>query len=872
MTGNEIRASFLQYFKERGHTVVRSSHLIPRNDPTLLFTNAGMVQFKDVFLGNRSSEYNRAVTCQKCLRAGGKHNDLENVGKTARHHTFFEMLGNFSFGDYFKSEAIRFGWEYLTEILKIPTGKLWVTVYELDDDAYRIWQDEIGVSPDRIVRLGEKDNFWAMGEHGPCGPCSEILIDQGEEIGCGREFCRVGCDCDRYLELWNLVFMEFDRRTDGSLEKLPRPSIDTGMGLERVAAILQGVSSNFATDIFDPIFKALYQIISPSARENTFSTQVIADHIRAVAFLITDGVIPSNEGRGYVLRRILRRAIRHGWMLDLKEAFIYQLVGAVADSLADVYPELDKSRKVVSSTVLHEEERFAYTLRNGMGILKDLIEKDTVSGAEIFKLYDTYGFPLELAHEILQEKGVDFNQEGFNTAMENQRDRARKAWKGSGEELFVSQVYREFTNQDHNTVFLGYDQFDSDVEILGIISGDQVVREAHAGQEVELILDQTPFYAEMGGQMDDTGFLSGEGVEVRITNTSAPVGEIFVHKGMVKEGSIHTGDRLVARIDEVRRKSICKNHTATHMLHSILQEVLGDHVKQAGSLVASDRLRFDFVHFSPLSPETLQRIEDKVNKVIRDNYDVISSVMLLEEAMQLEGVRALFGEKYDDIVRVVEIPDLSIELCGGTHCTCTGDIFLFKIISESGIASGVRRIEALTGKEAYLYYRKREEIIKQIAALLKTPVSDTVARVEKLLTNVKQQERELVSLKRQQISSGLEQIIKTAKDVSGIQVVTARLDDLDTNELRETADTLRDRVPSAAVALASHHKGKVSMIVATSKEITSRINASDVIKELSKITGGKGGGRSDMAQAGGGDPDKIDSALKQVAEIVRNKL
>lgn len=872
MTGKEIRASFIQYFKDNGHTAVPSSGLIPKSDPSLLFTNAGMVQFKDIFLGNQACEYSRAASCQKCVRAGGKHNDLENVGKTARHHTLFEMLGNFSFGDYFKSEAIRFAWEYLTDILKLPVEKLWVSVYEQDDEAYRIWQEEIGVSEDRIVRMGEKDNFWSMGDTGPCGPCSEIVIDRGEEFGCGEASCRVGCECDRYLELWNLVFMEFNRHIDGKMEKLPHPSIDTGMGLERITAVLQGARSNFDTDLFHPIFEALYKIIPGSVGENSISSKVIADHIRAAVFMISDGILPANEGRGYVLRRILRRAIRHGWMLDLKEPFLHKLASVVADSMADVYPELEKSRAMVSSTILHEEERFAYTLTNGMSILRKLIEENRVSGAEIFKLYDTYGFPLDLAREILQERGMGFNQEDFDAAMEEQRTRARRAWKGSGEESLAKPVYREFSHKDHDTVFLGYDQIECNSKILGIICGEEAIEEAHAGQQVEIILDQTTFYAEMGGQVADTGTLTGEGIEVVVSGTIAPVEGITVHLAEVRQGTIRIGTQLIAQIDVDRRNSICQNHTTTHILHAVLQEILGDHVKQAGSLVAPDRLRFDFTHISPISQETIRRVEEMVNKIIQNNYDVSTTVMSLEKAMRMEKIQAHFGEKYEDAVRVVEIPDISVELCGGTHCSCTGDIYLFKIISESGIASGVRRIEALTGKAAYQSFRDREEDLELIAALLKAPVPDAVNRLEKLLKKIKKQEKELETLKSKLVGSSLDSIIETAEDVDGVRVVTACLDNQNPEGLRRTADTLRDRIPSSVVVLASHHQGKTSLIVALSKNITSRLSAAKLIKELSGITGGRGGGRPDMAQAGGGDPQKLDYALKETVQIVRKSL
>jgi alanyl-tRNA synthetase len=656
------------------------------------------------------------------------------------------------------------------------------------------------------------------------------------------------------------------------MEKLPRPSIDTGMGLERITAVLQGAPSNFDTDLFSPIFESLYKIISPESRKNTVSARVIADHIRAMVFMITDGVLPANEGRGYVLRRILRRAIRHGWVLDLKEPFLHKMGPVVADTMGAVYPELENSRSLVSSTVLHEEERFAYTLENGMSILERLIKENRVSGAEIFKLYDTYGFPLDLSYEILQERGMGFKQEEFDVAMEEQRDRARKAWKGSGEVTLAKPAYLEFTNKDHDTIFLGYDQFESDSQILGIISNGQVIEEAHAGEEVELILDRTPFYAEMGGQVADTGVLVLEGVEIDVTDTIAPVDGITVHQGTIKKGSVCTGTRLEAQVDIKKRKNICRNHTATHILHAVLREVLGDHVKQSGSLVTPDRLRFDFTHFSPVTPEAIRRIEDMVNQVIRDNYDVSTTVMSLEGALKIEEVQALFGEKYDEIVRVVEIPDLSVELCGGTHCRSTGDIFIFKIVSEGGIAAGVRRIEAITGEAAYRSYREHEDDLGKIADLLKAPVHDAVGRVVKLLNILKQRDKELEKLKLQMGGSKRDEIIKSAEDVDGIQVMATRLDDLDINALRSTIDDIRFSVPSSLTAMASDHNGKVTLIVATSKDIISRINASDVIKELSKITGGRGGGRADMAQAGGGDPKKINSALEKTAEIVRKIL
>ncbi len=875
MTGHELRQQFLDYFHKKGHTIVPSSSLIPQGDPTLLFTNAGMVQFKDVFLGKEKRSYTRATTVQKCVRAGGKHNDLENVGRTTRHHTFFEMLGNFSFGDYFKAGAIPYAWEFLTEVLKLPKEKLWVSIYREDDEAFEIWHKTIGIPADRIVRLGEKDNFWAMGDTGPCGPCSEILIDQGPQIGCGKPTCGVGCDCDRYLELWNLVFMQYNRDASGTLTPLPRPSIDTGMGLERTAAVLQGVFSNFEADLFIPLIRFVEDISEKSYHDNEkddISMRVIADHLRAITFLISDGVIPSNEGRGYVLRRILRRAARHGKMLGLEKPFLYKGIQVVVDIMKPAYPELVDRCDQVTQMTLNEERRFSHTLHVGMELLNKVIletrqrGEQVIPGEEVFKLYDTYGFPLDLMDEIAREQGLTLDMPGYERAMEEQRARARKSWKGSGESK-VDPSYLALSKTLPPTEFVGYETLESDVEVLAILKDKTPVDMASEGDEIELVFDKTPFYGESGGQVGDKGILRLPEGEVVISDTQKPIPQLHVHKGKVKRGTIHKGQKGRAMVDPESRQRTVLNHTATHILHATLKQVLGDHVKQAGSLVAPDRLRFDFSHFSDLDYREFYRIEEVVNQVIRANMPVKTFITSLDDALR-RGAVAMFGEKYGDQVRVVQIGDFSMELCGGTHARASGDIGLFKLINEGSVAAGIRRVEALTGPGALEYIQRETDRLRSISMLLKTGPADLINRLEKLLATTREQEREIEQLKARLASSRVDELLNTSREIKGIRVISTQVDNLDMKGLRTLVDNLKDRIKSGIILLGTVEGGKVSLVAAVTKDLINRYHAGTLVKEVAKIVDGSGGGRPDMAQAGGKNPERLKEALERVFEIV----
>ncbi|MBI5182450.1 MAG: alanine--tRNA ligase [Nitrospirae bacterium] len=875
MKPNELRAAFINYFVKNGHTHVPSSSLIPWSDPTLLFTNAGMVQFKSVFTGGEKRDYKRAVTVQKCIRAGGKHNDLENVGRTARHHTFFEMLGNFSFGDYFKEEAIEMAWEFLTGIIKLPKDRLYVTVYEKDDEAAAIWRDKIGVPIERIVRLGEKDNFWQMGDIGPCGPCSEILIDQGQDVGCGRPECKVGCDCDRYLEIWNLVFMQYERLKDGKLRPLPKPSIDTGMGIERLVAVSQGVKSNYDSDLFKPIIASIAELSEKSyGKDNKtdISIRVIADHIRAITFAISDGVMPSNEGRGYVLRRIMRRAARHGKFLGIDEPFIYRLAGVVVDLMKAAYPELSDTHNYVSRVVLSEEERFIDTLDHGLRMVNEIInklkaeKKNIISGKDLFRLYDTYGFPLDLAGDIAGEHGFGLDENGFYSEMEEQKERARRSWLGA-EEAKAATVYKEALGNIKPTEFVGYDRLEDKGIVLAIIHKDKKVDKASEGSEVEIVLDRTPFYAESGGQTGDSGIISGDGWKVEVIDVRKPVPSIFVHKGKVLRGEIKTGDKAVAKMDEQARLATARNHTATHILHSVLKYVLGDHVKQAGSFVARDRLRFDFTHFSSISKRDIDRIEELVNERIRENKAVAVAVMPIDDAVA-SGAVALFGEKYGEKVRVVQVGDFSKELCGGTHCKASGDIGLFKIVSESSVAAGVRRIEALTGGEAYKYLKGQEDTIKYLGEILKAAPPDIAAKVEKLNLLLREREKELERLKGKLSTSQAGDILSEAKTINGIKVLSKKIDQLDMKGLRSLGDSLKEKLKSGIIALGSSMDDKVSIVVMVTKDLIEKYSAVDIIKEIAGIVGGSGGGRADMAQAGGREAARLNEAMENVYKAV----
>ena len=874
MTSDEIRRAFLKYFEERGHRVVRSSSLVPQNDPTLLFTNAGMVQFKGVFLGEESRDYRRAASSQKCVRAGGKHNDLEIVGKTARHHTFFEMLGNFSFGDYFKERAIEMAWDLLIHQWGLPPEKMWITVYLDDDEAFRLWK-KIGISEERIVRMGEKDNFWAMGETGPCGPCSEMVIDQGETVGCGRPDCRVGCDCDRFLELWNLVFMQFNRDPEGKLHPLARPSIDTGMGLERVAAVLQGVRSNFETDLFRPIIQEMEKIASVSysgrARAD-IAMRVIADHSRAATFLINDGVLPSNEGRGYVLRRIMRRAMRYGKMLGIEGTFLHRTSSKVIDLMKEAYPELRETGDFVSKVIHNEEERFSETLDSGLKILREELEKLRREGRKIltgevaFRLYDTFGFPLDLTNDILQEEGMSLDEEGFRAQMEQQRQKSKQAWQGIGEGK-AKEIYRRLVLEGIRTEFTGYEETESDSRILSLIKADEAVSSAREGEEIELITEKTPFYGAAGGQVGDQGVIFQERFAIEVEDSLRPTEDLIIHKGKVKRGIVREGMEATLRVDAARRRAIALNHTATHLLQAMLREVLGDHVHQAGSLVAPDRLRFDFTHFAPVEKEQLEQVEALVNRKIRENLSLETQDMALEEALET-GAMALFGEKYGERVRLVKVADFSKELCGGTHTPRTGDIGLFKIVNETGVASGVRRIEALTGEGAYRFIKEEERELVEVASALKATPGELASKVERLLQRQRELEREAYSLHDRLSNQEIGALLSSVREIKGVKVLAAKVDGKDPKRLREFVDQLKEKIGSGVILLGGQSEEKVSLIMGVTKDLTDRFNAGDLIKKIAVRIGGTGGGRPDFAQAGGTDPKRLDEALNAIDDLI----
>ncbi len=871
MTGNELRAKFLEYFHKNGHTVVESSSLVPANDPTLLFTNAGMVQFKTVFMGEDRRDYVRATTSQRCVRAGGKHNDLENVGYTARHHTFFEMLGNFSFGDYFKEDAIRFAWEFLTEELGLPKDKLWVTIFDDDDEAYALWEKVEGLLDGRIVRMGEKDNFWAMGDTGPCGPCSEIHIDQGVEAGCGKPDCALGCECDRFLELWNLVFMQFNRAEDGTMTKLPKPSIDTGMGLERVAAVLQGKFNNYDSDLFAPIISCLENLSGRSYGTNAddnVAMRVIADHARATAFLVADGVLPSNEGRGYVLRRIMRRAIRFGKSLGLEKPFMDKVTAAVVDSMAHAYPHLNDAVELLKKVVNNEEERFRGTLENGLIILDQEIsriqqeEEKIISGDFIFKLYDTYGFPVDIVRDISLEKKVGFDEAGFSRAMEKQKAKSRASQKGEGIRLREDGV-KNLLESGKKTEFVGYEGLavETTADALLDAEGHEIER-LSSGHQGKLYTPITPFYAESGGQVGDMGTVSWEGGKASVFSTTSE-GALIFHDIRIDEGALSRGLSVRLLVEQSARGETAANHTATHLLQAALKRVLGDHVKQAGSLVGPQRLRFDFTHFSQVQPEELSEIERIVNGRIRANQPVDTRILAREEAIK-EGATALFGEKYGETVRVVSVEGFSKELCGGTHVRATGDIGIFKIVSESGIASGVRRIEALTGRSAFEYLQSVCRREAELASLLNTPAEETLTKVKNLLSTQKDLEKQIAQLSTKLASSDLGTLMKNAFEVAGIKVIAAEIPLDSAKTLREVGDKIRDSLDSGVAVLGGVIKNKVALLAIVTKDLTSRISAGEVVSSVAGVVGGKGGGRPDMAQAGGDRVDKLGEAIKSV--------
>jgi len=876
MTGSEIREKFLKYFEERGHTVVASSSLVPKEDPTLLFTNSGMVQFKYCFLGEEDRGYTRAASSQKCVRAGGKHNDLENVGYTARHHTFFEMLGNFSFGDYFKDEAVTWGWEFLTEVMGIPKEKLWISIYEDDDEAFEIWNKKIGIPAEKIVRMGQKDNFWMMGETGPCGPCSEIMYDQGEGVGCGRPECNIECECDRYLELWNLVFTQFDRDESGNLNPLPNPNIDTGMGLERLATVMQGVSSNYDSDFFTEIIGSIEKISGKKYKENEdhdTSIRVIADHSRAITFLMGDGVLPGNEGRGYVLRRTLRRAARHGKLLDINKPFLHEVVPVVINVMKEAYPDLIDKESFIRKVVINEEERFIDTLDNGLKILNEeaaLLKKagkDIIPGEIIFKLYDTFGFPVDLTEDIVRKDNFSLDIEGFEKAMEAQRELARESWKGSGGTAVV-ESYKKLSMQNITTEFTGYEgTTETSSRITGILVNDKEVEYLTEGENAEIFVEKTPFYGETGGQVGDTGIIEGEGFLFEVWDTQRPLDDLFTHIGKLKKGQIKIGDTVKLKVNKDERRAIEAHHSGTHVLQAALKEVLGDHVKQSGSLVTPDRLRFDFSHFSKIDDEEMERVETLANKYIRENSPVTTEVLPRDEAMKT-GATAVFDEKYGEDVRVVKMGDLSMELCGGTHVNKTGDIGLLKVIHESAVAAGVRRIEAVTGKASLKYIRETEKELKKTASLLKANPMELAERVEKLQKYQKDLEREIDSLKEKLTARASSDLLSQAEEIKGVKVLTTMVDAPDVKTLRDFGDKLRDKIQSGVILIGSKADGKAMLLCMVTKDLTDKYNAGKIVKEIAPIVGGTGGGRPDMAQAGGSNPENLGQAFNRLKEIL----
>ncbi|NND45037.1 MAG: alanine--tRNA ligase [Xanthomonadales bacterium] len=875
----EIRQAFLDYFAGRDHEVVASSPLVPANDPTLLFTNAGMVQFKDVFLGAEKRSIPRAVSSQRCVRAGGKHNDLDQVGYTARHHTFFEMLGNFSFGDYFKHDAIRYAWELLTRDLGLDPDRLWVTVYHSDDEAYGIWKDEVGVPAERIIRVGDKpgkpefesDNFWAMGDTGPCGPCTEIFYDHGPEIEGGPPGSPDE-DGDRFVEIWNLVFMQFDRAEDGSMTPLPKPCVDTGMGLERIAAVLQGTHDNYETDQFKTLIAAAAK--ATGARDpDSKSLRVIADHIRACAFLVADGILPSNDGRGYVLRRIIRRAVRHGFMLGCKKPFFHAMVAPLAEVMGDAYPELKKKRTQIESALQEEEKRFAKTLDTGLGILNKVMDEVRGGGGQIdgdtaFLLYDTYGFPLDLTQDIARENDLTVDLDGFGAAMEKQKARGRSAGKFQGQQGLSAEAVKSLTATD----FLGYTELESEgLELIGIAVNGKLVDTLDEGAQAVLILDRTPFYAESGGQVGDTGVIWGEGFRFEVEDTIKLAGTFHGHAGTLVEGSLKPGVTVAAAVDAKRRRSIVLHHSATHLMHAALRELLGEHVEQRGSLVAPDHLRFDFSHPRQVTAEELREIERRVNDAIRENPPATEEIMGFDDALKT-GAMALFGEKYGDRVRVMRFGELSTELCGGTHVARVGDIGQFKITGEAAIGAGIRRIIAVAGEHAVQYIQDMEARLQQVAQALKVGTDQVDERLEQTLQRARELEKEVEALKASLASAGSAELASQAEDVNGVQVLASRFDGADAKALRDGVDHLKTTLGSAVVVLAGIEDGKVRVAAGVSSDLTTRLKAGDLVNFVAQQVGGRGGGRPDFAQAGGSEPGNLDNALSSVSAWVREKI
>jgi len=876
MTGSDIRRQFLEFFKKHDHQIVRSSSLVPVEDPTLLFTNAGMVPFKRTFLGEEKRSYVKAASSQKCVRAGGKHNDLENVGYTARHHTFFEMLGNFSFGDYFKEKAIELAWDLLINGYNLPAEKLWVSVYLDDDEAYNIWNKNIGVSEDKIVRLDDKDNFWSMGDTGPCGPCSEILIDRGEKYSCGKPDCRVGCECDRYLEIWNLVFMQYERDASGKLTSLPKPSIDTGMGLERIAAVVQNVPTNYDTDLILPIIKKTEELSQKkfgSSSVSDVAMKVIADHSRATAFLICDGVLPSNEGRGYVLRRIMRRAIRYGRNIGLVKPFLHDTSNVVIENMKEAYSEFGGAEAFIANVIKNEEARFSETLDNGLRLLNDTLSEikakglNTISGDIIFKLYDTYGFPPDIVKDVVRDVVRDeklfLDMDGFNAAMNSQKEKSRSVASFTG----ITEAYKNLSANRLIPKFLGYDKQTCDSKVLLIVEDGKEISEAVSGKNIEIVTEETPFYGESGGQAGDSGLISSNNLEIEVADTIKDPAGIIIHKGKILSGSVSKGQTVTLTVDNNRRNATALNHTATHILHSILKQILGDHVKQAGSFVSSERLRFDFTHFSQVDSDTLDKIEMLVNERIRENALTCIEEMDAEKAFKT-GATALFEEKYGDVVRVISLGEFSKELCGGTHTDKTGNIGLFKIITESSVASGVRRIEALTGEAALTYVQHSIKTLHETARIVKEKPEALPQKVEKMLSQQKAYEKELEKTKAKIASRATDEIDTEIKSINGVSVLVKKVSAENPAVLRDLADKFRDKIKSGIVVLGSAADSKVFLIVVVTKDLVKKYHAGNIVKQVSPVVGGGGGGRPDMAQAGGSIPEKLDEALAGAYDVI----
>ncbi|MFO7865511.1 MAG: alanine--tRNA ligase [Candidatus Aminicenantes bacterium] len=877
MKSQEIRERFLKYFSDRGHKIVPSSSLLPKDDPTLLFTNAGMNQFKNVFLGLEKRSYQRAVSVQKCMRVSGKHNDLEMVGKTSKHHTFFEMLGNFSFGDYFKRDAVHLAWELMTQEYGFPKDRLFITVFRDDDEAYAVWKKEIGIPDNMIFRMGEEDNYWSMGETGPCGPCSEIHYDLNPSGG-GDPRTLIETGHERFIELWNLVFMQYNRDKDGSIRELPSPSIDTGMGLERMAAVLQGKKNNYDTDLFAPLLKKASEIAGvefPAGQQNLVHLRIIADHMRAVTFLIGDGIMPANEGRGYVLRRLIRRSFRAGQKMGIEKPFLYTLVGVVCDIMKNGYPELLKSADYISQICLAEEERFADTLTAGLKTFDRIAaqtkkaSRQVIPGEQVFKLYDTYGFPLDLSQELAGEEGLKVDEKGFFLALEKQRRRARKSWKGDAEQE-ERRIYEPF--KDLKVRFEGYDRgMIPDAEVLAVLKDGKAADSLKEGEAGEIFLDRTPFYAEAGGQVGDSGKILSSKARLDVETTYYPIPELISHKIKVKSGVIHPGETVEAVIDQSQRKDISRNHTSTHLLHASLRRILGPHVKQSGSLVSSGRLRFDFTHYASLSTNEIERIESLANQKILEDIPVSIRETTMEEGIK-SGAVAIFDERYGEKVRVVTVGDFSKELCGGVHVNRTGEIGVFKIKSEGSVAAGMRRIEAVTGKFALAYFRKNEELLNDIQNMLQTPRNNLLTQIEKIQEALKEKEKECASMRQKVVHISSQKKDKKVHNINGVSILTQRVDGLSQPELRNLADSHKQKIGSGVVVLGTVHGGKALLVAAVSKDLTERITASEIIKKIAPVVGGGGGGRPDFAQAGGASPGKLDQALSEGLEFLKTKI